>query len=313
MGMNNVNRVGIEYDNSSIRAVRMKVIKKKKNESCQVEKVIELKDDFSKPDKLVEGLKKVKKDLQISNQDSIRTTLSGKQIYAAVIPFQHLPESEMATALRFEIRKNISFESTGAVIDYQILKEGTKNGELATVLVCAVSASLLHKLETAFNQAGIHLSVVEVLPITVANIHNSVNGKSKDGCRVLIHFSPNVCTFVADGEDVPFYTRNIYFSADEVLGDVKSSITEKEKERRIEALGEELKRTLTFFEKSNSINGFDDITIVGHFADSLELKNMFIEKIGTEPAEREFLNDGKFVINNENMANMELAVSLTVE
>ncbi len=313
MGLSNTSRVGIEYDNSSIRAVKVKVIKKKKSETCHVEKVVELKEDFSKQEKLVEGLKKIKKELQISHQDSIRTTLSGKQIYAAVIPFQHLPESEMPTALRFEIRKNISFESTGAVIDYQVLKEGTRNGELATVLVCAVSASLLHKLETAYSQAGIHLSVVEVLPVTVANIHNTVNGKSKDGCRVLIHFSPNVCTFVADGEDVPFYTRNIYFSADEVLGDVKSTITEKEKERRIEALGEELKRTLTFFEKSNSINGFDDITVVGHFADSIELKNMFIEKIGTEPIERKFLNDKKFIIDKQNMANMELAVSLTVD
>jgi len=275
--------VGIEYDSLGIRAAKITSSVTGREINYVLENLQEVKGDFDKETELVAGLKKIKDRIGAGTRDNIVTCVAGKQVYAAQISFKRLPEAEMKSALKFEIRKDVPFDTASSAIDYQILDSSEQQDDKLNILVTVVANSLLNKHLAALSKAGVRPWIVDVLPLAVINAfwageRDQVNMDP----RVVLHFAPDVCTLVIDGNAVPLYTRSIYFAAEEMYGAAGKGVTEQERIRRITTLGNELRRSLSYYEKTYGVSNFGALYLIGDYIYSPELHGGIAEKVGLE-------------------------------
>jgi type IV pilus assembly protein PilM len=267
--------IGIDFDACGIRGVKVTAVASGKNIRFAVDNVFEVRGNYGREEELIDGLKQTREKLAGTSRDHFVACVTGKQVYAAQMPFRRLPTNEMANALKFEIRKNLPFEAASATIDYQILDNKDEPAEQVSVMVTAVANPLLKKLLQIMEQAGIRPWIVDVMPVAVANTFwAGENDPVNMSANVVAHFSPEVCTLVIDGNGTPFYTRSIYFSAEEIYGKPSQPLSEPERERRVKALGEELARSLSFYEKTYNISNFGAICLMGDYIQAPDLLNL---------------------------------------
>ncbi len=276
--------IGIEYDNLGIRGAKVTAVKRGKYIHYNIDKLEEVRGSFEKDEELLGGFQKLKKKLSFGSNDRVVTCVAGKQLHAVEMPFRLLAEAEMENALKFEIRKSLPFEATGSTLDYQVIKKADKKDEDSTLLVTTVANILLNKHLATLTKIGIKPHAVDVLPVAVSNVFWREKVQKTDGnAFVMIHLSPSVCSVVIDGNDIPFYTRSIYFSSEEIFGnDNEHEVAEKERERRLNAFGEELKRSLSFYEKTYSNSEFSLCYLMGEYIDNPEVFSFFEDKIRLE-------------------------------
>jgi Tfp pilus assembly PilM family ATPase len=188
--------------------------------------------------------------------------------------------------LKLEVRKHLSFEVSTSTLDHQIVSEhGVEvEGEETQVLVTAVANLLLQRHLRQMESVDLKPLVVDLLPVAVANAFwiwsDALPEDHENMIHVILHMSPDVCTLVVDGENAPFFNRNIYFTAYDVFGDANSNLTDREKKRRITILGDEVVRSLSFYEKTYSNSNFYGINLLGEYIDAPELTSMLQEKTG---------------------------------
>jgi Tfp pilus assembly PilM family ATPase len=180
------------------------------------------------------------------------------------------------------MRKSLPFDAATAAVDYQEI-EHTHGGdeEQTRLVVTAVARNALAKHLKALEQAGLKVRVVDVLPLAVANAFWSVHDDPTDVMgHVLVHFQSDMCTVVIDGNMVPFYTRTIYFAAEELYGQKAGELSERERARRLMALGDELHRSLAFYEKTYQVSSFGAMHLYGGYFDTPELMEVVNRKVG---------------------------------
>jgi Tfp pilus assembly PilM family ATPase len=273
MSQKTTTNIGIEYDSLGIRAAKMNQFKSQAGVGYTLAKLEEVSGSFAKDEDLIAGLRKIRDKMSIGGDDQVVSCVSGKQVYVAQIAFRRLPHEEMINALRFEIRKNLPFEVAGSAIDYQILPDTEKKSELVQVVVTAVANILLNRQLRCFEKAGIKAYVVDVLPLAVGNAFSaSWDGKSIDGARAVMHIGPEVSTLVIEGLTVPFYHRNIYFTAAELLGPgADRNIASRERDRRMESFVDEIARSFAYYENAYHAAVEPSLALLGDFAGTVDI------------------------------------------
>lgn len=245
--------IGIDLDIHSIRTVKIRYGESGRPNDFTITAMKELPGNFGRDEDIVAALRNIRQQLSISHSDSVVTCVGGKQVYAAQMMFRRLPPHEMKNALKFEIRKNLPFDTASATIEYQILDEKDRKSETALLMVTAVANVLLQRYLRLFAAAGLPPAVIDALPLAVANIL-WMSGSEPDGddkARIIIHIGPDLSTVVIDGSGIPFYNRTIYFSAAALYTPPEgTSLSTQEAERRINAFLDEISRSLVYYKSS---------------------------------------------------------------
>jgi Tfp pilus assembly PilM family ATPase len=266
--------IGIEWDTQSIRAAKINISRTGARAAVQVSGLSELRGDFSSDENLSAGMKKIKEKISISGTDRVVTTLAGKQVFVAQIPFRKLPEIELRNALKLEIKKNLPFEVSSASIDHQLL-EDSKKGDEYQYLVTAVPSVMVSRHIHMMERLGIKPWVVDVFPLSIANaFHLSQKSFAIGLAYVIIHIGGTVVNLVICGDDnVPFFHRSIYFTADELFGE-GSALDQNTVEKRLGELGEEIGRSLSFYEKTFSLKNFAGVYLEGEYLENQTIANV---------------------------------------
>jgi Tfp pilus assembly PilM family ATPase len=274
-----ITSIGIEYDAMSIRAAKLNLIRAGSRTTVKVVGLSELYGDFSNDDNISGGMKKIKEKIAIGQSDRVVTGLAGKQVYVAQIPFKKLPEEEMKTALRIEIKKSLPFEVAGASIDYQLL-EGSKKDDLHQFIVTAVPSIMLTRHVNMMERLGIKPYIVDVLPLAIANaFHLSQPSCAVGLAYVVVHVGPTVTNLVICGdESVPYFHRSIYFLADEVFGEREQPLSDEELAHKLLELTEEIGRSISFYEKTFSLKKFAGVFLLGDYIENGAITNAIAEK-----------------------------------
>ena len=294
MGTSSAHTIGLEFDNSAIRGAKCLGGTLRAGAAFKaVDRLIEIRGDYSREESLIEGFKQVREKLDAGGSDRFVTCVAGKQVFTGQIPFRKLGHTETLNALRFELRKSAPFDLAGATIDWQEV-EGNQDdsGEgKVHLLASAVSGVFMNRHLTTLAKVGIKPWIVDTLPLAIANsfwIRCQVD--SDFGvAHVILHTGPGVCTLVIDGIRAPFYTRSIHFSAAEVLGEGRDETPERERERRLAALCDEVQRSLSFYEKTAGDVSFDALHLIGDYAANPDLKQRLDNAVGLLFAENDLL------------------------
>lgn len=274
--------IGIDFDALSVRAARVAVFRQGKKVRYHIQDLRESAGDFAKDDALAAALRAMAAQVGVRSHDRIVSCVSGKQVYVSQVLFKALPDAEMKTALRFEVRKSLPFESAGSALDYQVLDrpDPEKKGR-STIMVTVVAKALLDRQIFLLEKAGLKPWIVDVLPMAVANAYWAGRDRDEpDTAAVIIHFMPDVCNLVIDGRAVPFYSRSIYLSAEELFGAKARDLAERERQKRLDAFQDELRRSLAYYEKTYGFSNFGPLYVLGDYAANEELLSLITVKTG---------------------------------
>ena len=260
--------IGIDLDMQAIHAVKIKHRSVGKNDIPVISAIEEMPGSFVKDDEIIAGLKAIKQRIGVSFSDTVVTCLGGKQTYAAQIAFKKMPDEEMRTALKYEIRKNLPFDTSGAIIEYQYLTHNVKKNDPVPVIVTAVSNIIVQRHLRLFEKAGFRPDIIDVFPLTIANafhIH-SEHIKESEKNAIMLHIGAEYSTVVIDGASVPFFNRTVYFTASELFGQTRSDqLTPRELDRRIASFTEEIMRSLAYYETTYHAKASNCITVLGNY------------------------------------------------
>jgi Tfp pilus assembly PilM family ATPase len=263
-----ITSIGIEWDAVSIRAAKINISRTGAKAQVQVSGLSELRGDFSNDENLSGGMKKIKEKIGIGSSDRVVTTLAGKQVYVAQVPFRKLPDVELRNALKLEIKKNLPFEVAGASIDYQML-EDSKKDDTYQFLITAVPGVMVSRHLHMMERLGIKPWVVDVFPLSIANaFHLSQKSFAIGLAYVIVHIGSSVVNLVICGDDnVPFFHRSIYFASDELFGEGGETDV-RTIEKKLGDLADEIGRSLSFYEKTFSIKNFAGVYLEGEYLDN---------------------------------------------
>jgi Tfp pilus assembly PilM family ATPase len=254
--------LGIEHDHLCIRCARLT---SDGRGGFTVDRLEEVKGDFSEDTALLEGLRQVRNLFGLSARDTVVTCLAGKQIFASQIEFRRLNPEEMDQALRLELRKIVHFEVATSTLDYQFLSdEGESNGGPVQVMVALAGNALLNRSLQLLERAGLRPSAVDVLPVAIANALWSAADGVADHPLVGLHVGAQISTIVIVGEYSPFFNRTIYFAAEDVFRKEANSI---DRDKRLQSLSDEVSRSLLFYEKNYGVSGYQSIFLLGDYLD----------------------------------------------
>jgi Tfp pilus assembly PilM family ATPase len=274
--------IGLDFDSTAIRGARIELAPGGSETMYVLKQLEQVRGSFTKDEALISGLKQIRDKLQISAADRLVTCVSGKQVYAAQMPFKKLPAAEMKNALRIEIRKSLPFESSGSIIEYQPI-DGNDKADVGEYFVTAVANILLDRHLQILGKAGLKPSSVDVLPAAVANtLYAGVTDLEQGNAYVMIHVGPSVCTLVIDGRGAQFFHRTIYFVAEEMFGEAQPAtpLPQREWDRRMTALGDEVVRSISFYEKSYRGSKIGGVYLLGDYAKNEHLKTTIQSRTG---------------------------------
>ena len=272
--------IGIDTDSHGIRAVRIQNSEVNGKIVRSVTQCEEVRGNFDNETEFHNGLKSIREKIGVSFQSSVVTCVSGKQVYVAQIPFRKVPLPEMKNALQLEIRKNLPFDIANATLEFQVMNTGE---EEVSVLVTVVAGTLISRHMKALALAGLRPSIVDVLPTAISNAFYAGSDMLRPGMAfVSLHIGYGVCTLVVDGIDVPFFHRNIFVPVDELFdrADADKEALTQERKRRLDGLGEEIIRSLSFYQESFPITSISGMFLLGEYLDKQELIDALTSKTG---------------------------------
>jgi Tfp pilus assembly PilM family ATPase len=260
--------LGLEFDNYGVRALRIVRTVKDKEIRFKLDGIQAVEDDFSKEADLVECLLSLKDKLDVTPRDRVVTSIAGRHVYVAQMPFRRLPAAQMKEALKLELRKQLTFDTSKAMLEYQLVK--SRPGEAskqAAVLVSVVSNELIERQLNILKRAELKPAIMDVFPYAVANAFWA--GEEEEGdpsaAHVVVHMSPEVYTVVFEGDDVPFYSRSIYLAARSasMKPAAGAPAPKPDRQRQLMAFNEELKRTISYYKTTHQVGNIGSLYVVG--------------------------------------------------
>jgi Tfp pilus assembly PilM family ATPase len=270
---------GIDCDASGIRAAMLTCTRKG---LVTVEALEEIKGAFENQEKLISGLKDLKSSLPSSPREKIIFNLQGKEVYATQIRFPKLPQPDMLPALKLELKKLLPFNAENAVLDYQILdtnKRRSAKGKVS-IIIAAVEDNFLEGHLACLDASVINPTILEVMPLALANaLWTSLSSPAGIDPAVALHLGSGACTLVIDGNQDPFFFRNLYFSRSDFL-DIIYDLPEDNSHSELETLGEEISKSLNFYRSTYKVQDLSGIYLTGSHSNLELLPEILTGKTG---------------------------------
>src|SRR5262249_11581658 len=98
----------------------------------------------------------------------ISVGVSGPDVIVKQITLPLMDESEIAGALRYEVRKHLPFDTEAMVLDYQVLGRSVAEKRL-DVLLATVSQERLDRGLAPLRELGVEAGIVDAAPLALTN------------------------------------------------------------------------------------------------------------------------------------------------
>lgn len=273
--------IGIDQDSSYIRAVRLSAEHPKgapsKAVSYRLLDAFELDGAFGDDESLFGALKQLGGKLDVSSMETVVTCLSGKQTFAGQMDVKKLPDDEMGSMLKLELRKLLPFEPTAAAFDYHWLPvppepEGASGGGLkkgppnVPVIVCAATNSAISRHLRIYDKAGIRPGVIDVLPLAAANAFWASRDEAdeeSDHTYVILFLGSDTCTLIIDGDKSQFFNRSFSFDINSVAEQPAGS---PDAALQMDMLTDEVNKSINYYRNTYKCRGISSITVMGAHA-----------------------------------------------
>ncbi|GBU20810.1 hypothetical protein R80B4_00695 [Fibrobacteres bacterium R8-0-B4] len=268
--------VGIDMDSASIRGVRLSLGTDGGKSAKPAWKLLSAAESnrgsFLDDAEAVSALKKLRENLKARPSDKVSICLSGKQTYSVQMDTRRLPDEEMSSMLKLELRKSIPFTASAATFDYQILPaepSGRTTDSGVSVMIGAVADSYLERQVNIYEKAGLPPCHVNVLPISISNAFWAAcedEDAMPDETVLLLHLGADVCTLVIDGRRTPFFNRTFSFNIAMAVSGSNAQESEEGKLSSMDILAAEVAKSAAYYKNTQRIDNISSISVLGAYA-----------------------------------------------
>ncbi|MBM3251822.1 MAG: hypothetical protein FJZ11_03475, partial [Candidatus Omnitrophica bacterium] len=137
-----------------------------------------------------------------------------------------LPDDELAEAIKWQLKEDISFDLSAAVMDFSIIKKTTKeDGSKTLDIICAIAQEQEVKHQVALlKQAGLTCLSVGVLPFGYEKLIERYLAPKEEVSLGILHLSDNICyiSFFKNNK-LQFY-RELPISVDKLKDSLKGAL-----------------------------------------------------------------------------------------
>jgi Tfp pilus assembly PilM family ATPase len=267
--------IGIDQDSGYLRAVRLGFEHPKagapKSAGYRLLDAFELDGAFSDDETLFGALRQLGSKMSVSSMETVVTCLSGKQTFAGQMDVKKLPDDEMGSMLKLELRKLMPFEPAAASFDFHWLpvppapvetgglKKGPPN---VPVIVSAATNSAITRHLRVYDKAGIKPSVIDVLPLAAANAFWAFREEDaeSDHTYVILFMGTDICTLIIDGNKSQFFNRSFAFDINAIANQPTGS---PDSALQMDMLSEEVNKSINYYRNTFKCRGISSITLMG--------------------------------------------------
>jgi type IV pilus assembly protein PilM len=158
----------------------------------------------TRPSQVVSALRELMRDLRVAGGNVIYT-VAEEAVFSRFVKLPALGEEKIERIVSFEARQNVPFPLEEVVWDYQVVGGGL--GEEVQVVLVAIKADLLDRINSAVEEAGLRPTIVDLATTAVYNAF-LYNYGELDGCSLLVDIGARTTNllFVEPGR---IFTRSV--------------------------------------------------------------------------------------------------------
>jgi type IV pilus assembly protein PilM len=158
----------------------------------------------TRPSQVVSALRELMSDLNIRGGHVVYT-VAEEAVFSRFVKLPAIGEEKIERIISFEAQQNVPFPLDEVVWDYQVVGGGPE--EQVQVVLVAIKAELLDRINGAVEETGLRPSIVDVATMALYNAF-LYNYADRAGCSLLVDIGARTTNFVFI-EPGRFFTRSV--------------------------------------------------------------------------------------------------------
>lgn len=249
---------------------------------------------------IVKVLKDLTSSLGIKVKD-IASSVSGNSVIIRKITLPVMSAEELEDQISWEAEQYIPFDINDVNIDFQILASDTIDPSKMNVLLVASKKDIINDYVSIFNDAGLHLSVVDVDSFAVQNAFEINYEIDPKDVIALINIGAGVTNINVISNGITMFTRDVQFGGnlytEEIqkqlgVGSIEAELLKiilhegKSNELDIvinkvnESITQEIRRSLDFYNSTANEDKISKVYVSGGCVKVNKLLSVINEKLG---------------------------------
>lgn len=231
----------------------------------------------------------------------VACSISGNSVIIRKIVLPAMPQEELEDQISWEAEQYIPFDINDVNMDFQILSPDSHDPSKMNVLLVASKKDIINDYVAVFNEAGLHLSVVDVDSFSVQNAFEINHDVSIDAIIALINIGANVMNINVVKDGITLFTRDVQMGGnlytEEIQKQLGISSQDAESGKILahesinkpfldvlikvnETIIQEIRRSLDFYNSTASDDRITSIYVSGGGSKVYKLIEMIMEKTG---------------------------------
>jgi len=245
-------------------------------------------------------IKNLVSSLSVKSKD-VACSISGNSVIIRKIVLPTMPQEELEDQITWEAEQYIPFDINDVNMDFQILSPDSHDPSKMNVLLVASKKDIINDYVAVFNEAGLHLCVVDVDSFSVQNAFEINHDVGEDAIVSLINIGASVMNINVVKDGITLFTRDVQMGGnlytEEIQKQLGISGHEAESSKMLanesnniplldvlvkvnETIIQEIRRSLDFYNSTASDDRITTIYVSGGGAKVYKLIEMITEKTG---------------------------------
>jgi type IV pilus assembly protein PilM len=231
----------------------------------------------------------------------VACSISGNSVIIRKIILPAMPSEELEDQISWEAEQYIPFDINDVNMDFQILSPDSMDPSKMNVLLVASKKDIINDYVSVFNEAGMHLSVVDVDSFAVQNAFELNHDVSSEDIVALINLGASVMNINVVKAGITLFTRDVQMGGnlytEEIQKQLGVSSAEAESMKLLahetknaalnevlgkvnETITQEIRRSLDFYNSTANDDRISRIFVSGGAFKGFNLINAVSDKTG---------------------------------
>lgn len=249
---------------------------------------------------IVSAIKNLVASLGVKVKD-VACSISGNSVIIRKIILSTMSSEELENQITWEAEQYIPFDINDVNMDFQILSPDVVDPTKMNVLLVASKKDIINDYVAVFNEAGLHLSVVDVDSFTIQNVFETNHDVGPDDVSALINIGAGFMNINIVKSGITLFTRDVQMGGnlytEEIQKQMGLSSTEAESMKLLagetgnstlleviakvnETITQEIRRSLDFYNSTANEDRITRIFMSGGCSKVYNLLDAVNEKLG---------------------------------
>ena len=228
-------------------------------------------------------------------------SISGNSVIIRKIVLPTMPQEELEDQISWEAEQYIPFDINDVNMDFQILSPDSNDPSKMNVLLVASKKDIINDYVSVFNEAGMHLSVVDVDSFAVQNAFEANHDFSSEDILALVNIGASIMNINVVKDGITLFTRDVQMGGNLYTEEIQKQIGLSREEAETgkllahesannqlinvilkvnETITQEIRRSLDFYNSTASDTRISGVYICGGCSKVYKLIDTISEKIG---------------------------------